>query len=336
MRSKQKTFSADAGLLRGICLASLLVAQIARGENADDGSNTNPAPVVQFQLRGATQTDGAGVFLNQVVEAPVDLPHLRLCDAPQFGKSIVLKRAEVGELARNAGLDQDLTNWTGPGVVRISRRSRVLADKEVLQRLTQLLQKQFVKEQGELELHLTQPVAAINVPDESLAIKISDLPTAGVSSALIVRFEAETTQGETVGSWQASLQAKVWREIWVAASAMKRGDSVRGADLMRQRRDVLLCWEPLAEFAPDDSSLEFVGPVQAGVPIWARLIRHKALVHRGQSLAAMVQDGALQIILKVEALEDGAAGQIIKIRNPLSQRDLRAKVIDEQNVLVSM
>ena len=42
------------------------------------------------------------------------------------------------------------------------------------------------------------------------------------------------------------------------------------------------------------------------------------------------------IQLKVEALEDGAAGQVIRVRNPLSRRDLHAKVLDEQNVIVAL
>jgi flagella basal body P-ring formation protein FlgA len=330
------SLSACSGLFPGICLVGILFAQLARGENAPGESATNTAPVVQFQLRAAALVGGEGLFLSQIIEAPLDLPRLRLGDAPEFGKTVILKRAEVAELARAAGLDQTLTNWAGPVAVRISRRSRVLAEKEVLQRLTPVLQKQFVKEQGELQLRLAQPLAAITIPDEAFVIKVLELPTSGVISAFIVRFEIQTAQGETVGSWQASLLAKVCRDIWVATSAMKRGDPVRGIDLTRERRDVLLCGESLAEFVPDDPALEFAGPVQAGAPIWARLLRQKPVVHRGQRVVAMVKDGALQIILKVEALEDGAAGQIIRIRNPLSQRDLRAKVVDEQNVLVSM
>ena len=334
MRGNQTLFPLCSGLFPGICLAILSFALCARGDDAS-ASTTNQAPLIKLQA--TIQVDGEGVFLSQLVEpSSFDLPRLRLCDAPQFGKLVVLKRAEVTALARTAGLEQTLTNWAGAGVVRISRRSRALAEKEVTQGLTAVLQKQFVKEQGELELRLTQPLAAMTVPDEPFVIKVLDLPTSGVTSAFIVRFEIETAHGEAVGPWQASLQAKVWREVWVSPSTMKRGDPVRVADLNRQRRDMLLCSEPLAELSPDDSALEFVGPVQAGAPIWARLIRQKAVVHRGQSLAAMVQDGALQITLKVEALEDGAAGQVIRIRNPLSQRDLRAKVVDSQNVLVSM
>ena len=288
------------------------------------------------QLRSDVRVDGQGVFLNQVLQTGVAMPALRLCDSPVFGKSLLLKRAEILELARAAGLDKPLTNWAGPEFARITRRARPLAEKELLQQLTSVLQKEYVKEEGALELRLSQPWTTKEIPDEPLALKVLDLPTAGVAPCFIVRFEFETAGGEHIGSWQAPLLAKVWREIWVAGSVLKRGDLLRHADLHRERRDMLFCREPLAQFAPDDSSLEFCECVQAGSPIFARYVRPRAIVHRGQSVMAMVRDGPLMITLKVEALEDGAVGQIIRVRNPLSRRDLHGKVLDEENILVSL
>ena len=298
------------------------------------GGATNESPAVL--LRSSIQVTGDGVFLDSVVQPGLALPTLRLCDAPAFGKSLVLKRAEICELARAAGYYKPLTNWAGPEAVRISRRARSLGEHELLQLLTTVVQKQYVKEAGQLELRLSRPWTATEVPDEEVALKVLDLPTAGVASTFIVRFELETTSGEHLGPWQAPLQARVWREIWVAGSPLKRGDLLQGADLHRERRDMLLCHEPLAVFAPEDPSLEFFESVQAGSPVYARFLRPRAVVHRGQNLAAMVQDGALMITLKVEALEDGAVGQVIKLRNPMSRRDLHGKVLDEQNVLVSL
>jgi flagella basal body P-ring formation protein FlgA len=320
-------------LLSVSCLGLLSLALYAHAGNSDV-SPTNEAPFVQ--LRSAVQVDGGGVFLNQILEHGLDAPALRLCDAPAFGKSASLKRGEIAELARAAGLDNPFTNWAGPEAVRISRRVRPLAEQEIVRLLSSVLQKQFVKDQGELELRLSQPWATTSVPDEPLALKVLDLPTTGVAPVFIVRFELETAHGEHIGPWQAPLQAKVWREVWVAGSALKRGQLLRGADLNRERRDMLIWREPLAEFASDDPSLEFFEPVHAGSPILARFVRPRAIVHRGQSLVAMVHDGALMITLKVEALEDGAAGQIIRVRNPLSRRDLHGKVLDEENVLVSL
>lgn len=316
----------------GLALLSLAVG--ARGADNPAEPGTNNPPVIQ--LRAAIQVDGQGVLLSQVLQTNPPLPSLRLCDSPAFGKSLLLKRAEVIELARAAGLDKVLTNWAGPEFVRVTRRARPLAERDLIQQLTSILQKEYVKEEGKLELRLSGPWTTVQIPDEPLTLRILDVPTSGVSPCFIVRFEFETAGGEHIGSWQAPVLAKVWREIWVAGSVLKRGELVRGADLHRERRDMLLCHEPLAEVDADDASLEFCESVQVGSPIYARYLRPRAVVHRGQSVVATIHDGALVITLKVEALEDGAAGQIIRIRNPLSQRDLHGKVLDEENIMISL
>jgi flagellar basal body P-ring formation protein FlgA len=318
------------------CGMALATARSGYGAVETEGAGqplTNQLPV--FQLRAATNIDGAGVFLDQVAIFDNELPHLRLCDAPAFGKPLVLKRSQIIDLARSAGFDQPLTNAVGPEAIRVSRRSRTLDEKEAIQLLTAVLQKEFVKDQGELELRLARPWATAIVPDEDFTFNIVEIPTSGVAQMFIVRFEVQTAYGEHIGSWQAPLQAKIWRDVWVAASFQKRGACLHGADLTRERRDMLVCREPLADLS-SDQSLEFSESLQPGAPILARVVRPRTVVHRGQSIAAMVQDGALMITLKVEALEDGAAGQVIRVRNPISRRDLRGKVLDEQNVLVSL
>lgn len=313
-----------------------LFGSLSFAAEAADPTNslgTNLAFTIQF--RPAVQVQGEGLFLDQLVAGP-DLPHLRLCDSPGFGKSLCLKRTELAAMAMTNGFELPLTNCAGPEITRISRRARALDEKEALLLLSSVLQKEYVKDLGELELRLSRPWTAVSVPDEAFSLKILDIPSSGVAPVFIARFELETASGEHIGSWQASLQAKVWRQVWVAASPLKRGDSLHGADLTLERRDMLQCREALAELGSGDDLLEFTGPVQAGSPIYSRLLRSKPIVHRGQSLVALVQDGAMVITLKVEALEDGASGQIIRVRNPVSRRDLHGKVTDEQKILVSL
>jgi len=74
----------------------------------------------------------------------------------------------------------------------------------------------------------------------------------------------------------------------------------------------------------------------AGAPLVARCVRPRPVLHRGQVAEALVQSGALSITMKVEILEDGAPGQVIRARNPVSLRNLRGKVLDDQTLLVSM
>lgn len=226
---------------------------------------------------------------------------------------------------------------TGAAAVRVTRRERTFSDADLLAMLAAVLQQDYVKDKGELELRLTRPWNTRNVPDEVLSLKVLELPNAGVTTSFIVRFELRTAQ-ESLGTWQTSVQAKVWREAWVAKSALKRGQLVADADLARERRDVLTVRDTLAGFADGSAmaGLEMAEPLQVGTPLLARSVKVRPVIRRGQFAEARVQDGALQVTLKVEALEDGAPGQTIRARNPLSRRDLTGKVLNEQTILVSL
>ena len=212
---------------------------------------------------------------------------------------------------------------------------RPFAESDLAELLTATLQVQYIKDQGELELHLTRPWTARTVPDAPLSIKILELPNAGVTPSFIVRFELRAGD-EALGTWQMPVQARVWREVWVARSALKRGELVADADIDRARRDILSVRSSLAEFEAGDASLEMAEPLQSGSPLLSRSVRPRPVVRRGQTVAALIQDGALNVTIKVEVLQDGAPGQIVRARNVVSRRDVQGRVLDEQTILISL
>jgi len=288
-----------------------------------------------LQLRPAAQVDSTGIFLEQIVASATTLPALRLCDAPEFGKATVLDRARVEELLRRAGADIAVTNWTGAEAVQVSRLSRAFTESAMLELLTTVLRRDYVKDRGELELRLTRPWKEVALPAEPLTLKILELPTAGVTPMFITRFELCTAR-EGLGVWQVSVQAHVWREVWVARSPLRRGEALGDADVARERYDMLVVREAVADFTAGDTTLELAESVPAGAPLRARSLRLRPVVHRGQTVLALLQDGALSITMKVVLLQDGAPGQVVLARNPVSRRDLVGKVLDEQTILIAL
>ena len=296
-----------------------------------------PAQAVEpsnFPLRAQAQADSTGIFLNQILDSAEPLPALRLCDSPAFGKISVLTREQVAGLLHDAGSELTLTNLVGE-TVRVSRRCRAFTETDLVNLLTETLQRDNVKDKGELELRPTRPWTEVNLPDEPLTLKILELPTAGVTPAFITRFEIRTAR-EGLGVFQTTVQAKVWREVWVAHSPVKRGDAVEAADLVRERRDVLPVRDAFADFVSPDPMLEIAEPIPAGNPLLARALKPRRLVRRGQLAQAVLQDGTLSITMKVELLEDGAVGQTVRARNPLSRRDVSGKVLNDQTLLITL
>ncbi len=309
-------------------IASLLLALLA--PLACDAASLSLLP-------GAAVT-GDGVFLEQLLstdDTKVPLPHLRVADAPAVGQSLVLTREQVTALLQKSAPELVTTNWTGSPQVRVTRRTRQLGESEVKELLSELLQREHIRQRGELELAFNRPWTPVTIPDESFSLKLLDLPSSGVGANMIVRFELRGTH-ETFGTWSAVMQARVWREVLVTNIPLKRGQLLSEGDVARERRDILLSREALDTLPRVETALELVENVPAGVPLNPRSFRVRPLVFRGQTLEALVQDGALQISTKVEVLEDGLPGQFVRVRNPQSRREFRGKVQNESTILVQL
>ena len=310
------------------------LALVIFGLGFSEISRARAGEVAPLQLVATAQVSGDGIFLPQIFQSAQPLPAIRLADAPAFGKNSVLTRAQVLDLlAANA---PDLgTNFSGADIVRIARRTRTLGESDILGLLTSDLQRDYIKDKGQLELHLAQPWNPLLLPDEPLTLDILEMPAVGVTPGFIVRFTLRTAH-ETLGTWSANLQAHVWREVLVASSQLQRGDAVTPDQFARERRDLLVVREPVAELGANDDAYELAESVPAGAPLLARMLKARAVIHRGQRADALVQDGPLSVKTKVEVLEDGAPGQMVRARNALTHRELTGKVLDEKTILISL
>ena len=309
------------------CLFALLLAAGMPAPEAAEAST--------FALRPAAQVNSDGVFLHQIVNAgDVALPtDVKVADAPLFGRSVVLTRDRVFQTSKRALGESAGAALTGATGVLVTRASRELRETEVLLLLREALQREIVRDRGELELRLGRPWNVVAVPDEPLELRLVDVPATGLSPVTMVRFEMRTAT-DSAGAWQVVLQVKLMREVWTARNSVRRGARVSSDDLVRERRDVINAREPLADFASLTHDWEAADFLAAGATVLARSLRPQVAMRRGQMVEAIVDQGSMRISLRVEVLEDGAPGDLVRLRNPVSRKELKGKVQDEHSVLV--
>ncbi|MBI3868676.1 MAG: flagellar basal body P-ring formation protein FlgA [Verrucomicrobia bacterium] len=287
-----------------------------------------------WSLLPQAQVASAGVFLDQVVagaETNAAL-HVRLCDAPVVGRATQLTAAQVKAMVLAVAPAWSSQTWTGAPAVQITRRMRMLPAAEVLQALTESLQKEAIHDQGELELRFARPWVPAPIADEPYQARCLDVPAAGLSPSVFLRFEL-VSGAEIIGTWQTPVEARLWRKVWVARQPLKRGAVVQDSDIGLERKDVLRAQrELLGEDFDAERGWQVAEPVNVGQMLSKRSVQLRLVVQKGQMVDALLKDGALSIAIKAEVLDPGAPGQIIRIRNPNSRRELRGKVINEQTV----
>jgi len=323
-------------LAADISLLAALQPAVAVSQSAVT-TNEEVAPAVTWQLAGEARVDSSGIFLDQILKAtpPVALPQIRLAPAPSPGQTTFLTRDQILALAASNVPGLTASNWTGPARVRISRRMRQLEETELTGLLAAALQRDYVKDMGELELHFARPWTEATVPDETLSVTLTEVPNAGVNANFVAGFDVWNGK-ERAGHWQAVLQAKIWRDVAVAHSPLTRGVLLRDADIVMERRDILATRDAVMHISKDDNSLALTENVATGTPIFNRAVRPRPVVKRGELVDGVFVQGTLTISLKVEILEDGAMGQTVRVRNPKTRRELTGKVQNEETVSITL
>ena len=224
------------------------------------------------------------------------------------------------------------TNASASSVARPPRR---LEEEELRQLLTDFLNDGYGKNGAEWEVRVTRLWTPLPVPEGPLTVEILEPSINRITSNSILRCEIRAGR-QLVGTRQVPVYIRLWRKVLIAETTLQRGLLLSDVALALERRDVLTLRDPLYELPSAAAAYELAESVTAGAPLTARAFRLKPVVFRGKTVTAIMTDNALTISLKVEVLEEGVPGQLVRVRNLHSRRELRGKVQDEQTILISL
>jgi flagella basal body P-ring formation protein FlgA len=219
-----------------------------------------------------------------------------------------------------------------PAVVTANGQSS-LVERDVIAALQRELVARYSIE-GDLKLSFLQhwkPLPISNNQDWKLVVDLA--PNGGLTSTSQVRFQIESG-GKTIGDWQLSVRAQIWRPIWFSTRRLDRGEIPDGSICSPKNFDILS--EKLS-FVPADTDLsvyEMAQTVSQERPLSWRDISLRPLVKKGQLVDVVVAEGALNISMKGISLGNGGAGEMVSVRNIDSRKEFSAKVININTVQV--
>jgi flagella basal body P-ring formation protein FlgA len=185
--------------------------------------------------------------------------------------------------------------------------------------------------EGELQLELLRPWAAPERPAQAWQVEVTEYPASAASSMMLrCRLRADGTAG---AEQTLVVRAALWRDAWYARQPLTTGTRFDSSQLEARRTDFLRDRDALPATA-GDGAYDFARGVLAGRLLSWRDLARRPLVHKGEVVDVSASDGLLTINLKGLALQNGAQGETITVRNPDSKKDFSASVIDEKRVQV--
>jgi flagella basal body P-ring formation protein FlgA len=181
---------------------------------------------------------------------------------------------------------------------------------------------------GDLQLESLRPLS-LPATDHSPTVEIVEFPPALTPSMLVrIRTGSDETSVQTL-----VVRAQLLREVWATRQPVEREAGVdisqldtRRVDMLRERDAI-----PVTE---NCSEHHFSRAVPANRILSWRDVSRRPLVRKGQVIEVAAVDGQLSITLKALAMENGAAGETVKVRNLDSKKEFNALVVADSRALV--
>ncbi len=180
--------------------------------------------------------------------------------------------------------------------------------------------------EGDLQLESLRPLIA---PVGPVEVDILEYP-ASLASAMIVRVRVPSAEP---AEQTLVLRAQLLREVWVTRQPLERETSFDGSLLDTRRVDALRERDaiPASEACRDHI---FARSVSSGRILTWRDVSRRALVRRGQVIEVAAVDGSLSITMKALAMENGSAGDTVKVRNLDTKKEFNALVVADARAQV--
>lgn len=228
-----------------------------------------------------------------------------------------------------------ITLFTSSLLASGASANRVVPENKLVPLIAQALSDSFELEQGKLILETSRALAPISVPADTanISIKLVAQPYTRPTSFMKAQYSV-MADGVTVGQQTSYFRAQLIQDVWIAQQVIQRGSTLGEAKLVKKKTDVINLRDNIWIGKPDGSQ-QLITTVSAGTALQERHLRRTPAIYRNQTVDAVLSHKALEIRLRVLALEDGAPGDVIRLRNTNSSKELRGTVINSRQVKVN-
>jgi len=185
--------------------------------------------------------------------------------------------------------------------------------------------------EGELQLELLRAWSAPDRVAREWTVEISEYPTV-MASAILTRCRV-LADGKPVGDYTVTMRASLWRDAWSARQPVAANTTFEPSELETRRVDFLRDRDALPA-AVGDRSFVFARTIQPNRVLTWRDIARRPLVRKGDVIEVAAIDGLLQVTMKGLAMENGAQGDVVTVRNPETRKDFAAQVVAENRVQI--
>ncbi|ROZ82406.1 flagella basal body P-ring formation protein FlgA [Pseudomonas neustonica] len=131
-------------------------------------------------------------------------------------------------------------------------------------------------------------------------------------------------------------QVSLYQQVLVSAHPLSRDTVLSASDLTLQERDTSLLRDKYLVEPEQAIGMRLTRPVAPDTIVTFAIIAQNEVIRRGDKVVISASNGSVSVKMPGEAMEDGAVGAQIRVRNTRSNREIKARVSAAGQVRVDM
>jgi flagellar basal body P-ring formation protein FlgA len=312
-------------MLRAAVIAALLALGLGAAARAAD-PGAAPVPT----LKREAFVSGDLVRIGDLIDGAGPAAAIAIFRAPDIGETGSVPAYQVLAAARAHGIER--VDTQGNSEVAVTRAGRVLAAKDLEAAVARtLVTRGGIADARDLTVTFDREPAPLHLQTATDLRALYAYYNAR-SGRFDITFEIVDEAAQRT-SQRYSGYAVETLPVAVALRSLPRGEIVRAADVTIERR-------PKADFnegapaAADPTGLAVRNPVRAGQPLRVSDLMRPEIVQRNQAVTLVYEAPGLVLTMRGKAIDPGAEGDVVNVRNSQSNRTVQGAVAGPARVIV--
>ena len=167
---------------------------------------------------------------------------------------------------------------------------------------------------------------AMALPSDGFDYRITQKPNdsrpgkKNVSAAIL-------KDGKEQGQVKMSGDLRLFGTVLNTTKRLNRNDIIGNDDIVAKRQDISMLDAGLIQDPKQAVGQKLKISLPAGAVLYAQTVDAPSLVNRGERVTIMAKSQAIQITAPGEARNSGALGEMVRVKNLTSRREIQARVL---------
>jgi flagella basal body P-ring formation protein FlgA len=290
-----------------------------------EGREKNVITTSSIRLEDLASVSGESI---RDADQVIGLKKIFIADAPAAGGKITLSAAEVLERLSSEGIEIRKVGYRFPRVMTVERAARLISREELMTTIEQVL----ASEKESINVRSIKYDKPVAIAPGSAVLSAQRFHTEKPGSTGF-SFRAEVA-GEKPVEFTVMAEIDEWVEVPVARRPIPRGTVVAPGDMVMARLRVSDVPTDAAQDVRNVIGLETSNSIASGEIFRKRSLIIPPLIQSGDKVGLVYRAANFQATATGVAIEAGAEGQSIQVRNEASRKIITGILQADGSVLV--